>query len=182
MYLYNELTARANAGSPVRVGLIGAGKFGSMFLSQVPTTPGLSVVAISDLNPGAARQTCRDVGWSEELVAATDFNDDALHMLGTQNIDVVVEATGNPAVGLVHAQRAIQQGVHIVMVNVEADVLAGALLAEDVGEINRVQCCGCWERDKIPAVLSCIYPRYCLGPLWTHCGSGRRCWDEQPNV
>jgi len=131
MYLYNELTARANAGSPVRVGLIGAGKFGSMFLSQVPTTPGLSVVAISDLNPGAARQTCRDVGWSEELVAATDFNDDALHMLGTQNIDVVVEATGNPAVGLVHAQRAIQQGVHIVMVNVEADVLAGALLAED---------------------------------------------------
>ncbi len=130
MYLYNELLARAEADNPVRVGLIGAGKFGSMFLSQVPTTIGLQVVSISDLNPGNARQTCRDVGWTDQLVDETDFNDDALHMLATQQLDVVVEATGNPSVGLVHAQRAIAEGLHIVMVNVEADVLAGSLLAE----------------------------------------------------
>jgi len=131
MYFYNELTARADANNPVRVGLIGAGKFGSMFLSQVPTTKGLQVVSISDLNPANAQQACRDVGWPEELVAQTNFNDDAMTMMANERIDVVVEATGNPAVGLVHARTAIQHGLHIVMVNVEADVLAGALLAEE---------------------------------------------------
>jgi predicted homoserine dehydrogenase-like protein len=61
MYLYNELMARADANKPVRTGLIGAGKFGSMFLSQVPTTPGLVVSCIADLDPARAQQTCRNV-------------------------------------------------------------------------------------------------------------------------
>ena len=51
MYLLDELMRRAASSQPVRVGLIGAGKFGSMFLSQVPTTPGLTVCAIADLDP-----------------------------------------------------------------------------------------------------------------------------------
>jgi len=131
MYLNNEIIARAEANNPVRVGLIGAGKFGSMFLSQVPTTKGLQVASISDLNPAAAQQTCRDVGWPDELVAQTHFNDDAMTMMANERIDVVVEATGNPVVGLLHARSAIQHGLHIVMVNVEADVLAGALLAKE---------------------------------------------------
>ena len=59
MYIYQELAARAAAGNPVRVGLIGAGKFGSMFLSQVPTTPGLEVAVIADLAPDRARQACK---------------------------------------------------------------------------------------------------------------------------
>ncbi|MGB1398756.1 MAG: flagellar biosynthesis protein FlgA, partial [Candidatus Puniceispirillaceae bacterium] len=58
MYLYDQLLQRADANRPVRVGLIGAGKFGSMFLSQVPTTPGLSVAAIADLRPDNARAAC----------------------------------------------------------------------------------------------------------------------------
>ncbi len=131
MYFYNELCARADANNPVRVGLIGAGKFGSMFLSQVPTTKGLQVVSISDLNPAHAQQTCRDVGWAEELIRQTDFNDNAMTMMDKARVDVIVEATGNPAVGLLHARSAIQHGLHIVMVNVEADVLAGALLARE---------------------------------------------------
>jgi len=131
MYFYNELIARADANNPVRVGLIGAGKFGSMFLSQVPTTKGLHVASISDLNPAQAQQTCRDVGWSDELIVQTQFNDDAMTMMANERIDVVVEATGNPAVGLLHARSAIKHGLHIVMVNVEADVLAGALLARE---------------------------------------------------
>ena len=129
MYLYDQLLQRADANRPVRVGLIGAGKFGSMFLSQVPTTPGLVVTAIADLRPDNARAACRFVGWPDELIAGTEFTDDAAAMMASGKVDVVVEATGNPIAGIRHAQKAIENGVHIVMVNVEADVLAGAELA-----------------------------------------------------
>ena len=129
MYLYDQLLQRADANRPVRVGLIGAGKFGSMFLSQVPTTPGLIVAAIADLRPDNARAACRSVGWPDELIAGTEFTDDAAAMMASGKVDVVVEATGNPIAGIRHAQKAIENGVHIVMVNVEADVLAGAALA-----------------------------------------------------
>ena len=129
MYLYDQLLQRADANRPVRVGLIGAGKFGSMFLSQVPTTPGLTVAAIADLRPDNARAACRSVGWPDELIAGTEFTDDAAAMMASGKVDVVVEATGNPIAGIRHAQKAIENGVHIVMVNVEADVLAGAALA-----------------------------------------------------
>jgi predicted homoserine dehydrogenase-like protein len=129
MYIYQELLARAEANEPVRVGLIGAGKFGSMFLSQVPTTPGLKVSVIADLNPDNARKTCKSVGWNDALVADTRFTDDAFAMMASSDVDVVVEATGNPAAGIAHARGAFATGKHIVMVNVEADVLAGPLLA-----------------------------------------------------
>ena len=129
MYLYDQLLQRADANRPVRVGLIGAGKFGSMFLSQVPTTPGLVVTAIADLRPDNARAACRSVGWPDELIAGTEFTDDAAAMMASGKVDVVVEATGNPIAGIRHSQKAIENGVHIVMVNVEADVLAGAELA-----------------------------------------------------
>lgn len=131
MFVYQELLARAEAADPVRVGLIGAGKFGSMFLSQVPSTPALRVSAIADLRPDNARQACAEVGWSEAHVADVAFTEDAMQMLARDDVDVVVEATGNPVVGLLHAREAIRQGKHIVMVNVEADVLAGAVLAEE---------------------------------------------------
>ena len=114
----------------MRVALIGAGKFGSMFLSQVPHTPGLEVPVIVDLDPERAREACRTVGWTRELILATDFTADALKAI-SGNVEVVVEATGNPAVGIKHAGAAIAHGKHIVMVNVEADVLAGPLLAEE---------------------------------------------------
>lgn len=138
MYIYQELAARAAAGKPVQVGLIGAGKFGSMFLSQVPTTPGLEVHTIADLNPDGAKAACRHVGWPEELIEKTRFVDDAMALMQTGGIDVVVEATGNPVVGLAHAREAIRNGLHIVMVNVEADVLAGPLLAEEARQAGVV--------------------------------------------
>jgi len=131
MNLYRLLQKRAEAGRPVRVGLIGAGKFGSMFLSQVPTTPGLEVAAIADLAPDRAREACRRVGWTEERIAATRFVDDAAAMVAFPEVEVVVEATGHAPAGIAHARRAIREGKHIVMVNVEADVLAGPLLARD---------------------------------------------------
>ncbi len=138
MYIYRELTARAAAGKPVRVGLIGAGKFGSMFLSQVPTTPALEVAVIADLYPARAKESCKNVGWPEELIAKTRFVENAMAMMQAGNLDVVVEATGDPVVGLRHAREAIRNGLHIVMVNVEADVLAGPLLAEEARQAGVV--------------------------------------------
>jgi predicted homoserine dehydrogenase-like protein len=130
MNLHHLLSVRRAAGKPVRVALIGAGKFGSMFLSQVPHTPGLEIPVIVDLDPQRAREACRTVGWDVERVATTTFTAD-----GTKaevgNIEIVVEATGNPAVGIRHARAAIAAGKHIVMVNFEADALAGPLLVEE---------------------------------------------------
>src|SRR3954468_862261 len=131
MNLHHLLNARHAAGKPVRVALIGAGKFGSMFLSQVPHTPGLEVPLIIDIDRDRAREACRTVGWDEARTAATTFTDDAARAIAGGAIDVIVEATGNPAVGIKHARAAIAAGKHIVMVNVEADVLAGPLLAQE---------------------------------------------------
>ena len=131
MYIHEQLLERAESGRPVRVALIGAGKFGSMFLSQVPTTRALEVSVIADLEPDRARAACRAVGWNEALVAQTRFTDDAHQAVRSGDVDVVVEATGDPAAGIAHARAAFAAGRHIVMVNVEADVLAGPLLAEE---------------------------------------------------
>ncbi len=128
MNLSSLARARADAGRPVRVALIGAGKFGSMFLAQVPHIAGLSVTHIADLDPERARAACRTVGWSAERIAATRFLDDGLEAVRAE-VDVVIEATGAPEAGLNHARAALDAGSHVVMVNVEADVLAGPVLA-----------------------------------------------------
>ena len=136
MYIYDELAARADR--PVKVGLIGAGKFGSMFLSQVPTTMGLEVAAIADLDVERAKATCKNVGWDDSQLSGTQFFKSAQEMFSEMQLDVVVEATGNPIVGISHARAAIKHRVHIVMVNVEADVLAGAILAKEAREAGVV--------------------------------------------
>jgi predicted homoserine dehydrogenase-like protein len=138
MNLHALLRKRVAAGRPVRVGLIGAGKFGSMFLSQVPTTLGLEVVAIADLAPDRARAACRSVGWPDDRIAATRFTDDAMRMMASPDVEVVVEATGHAPAGIAHARCAIREGKHIVMVNVEADVLAGPLLAREAEQAGVV--------------------------------------------
>ena len=138
MYLHDQLRERAAAGRPVRVGLIGAGKFGSMFLSQVPSALGLEVAVIADLHLDRARAACRAVGWSVERVAGTRFTTDAVEAIGDDAVDVVVEATGDPAAGIAHARAAFAAGRHIVMVNVEADVLAGPLLAAEARDAGVV--------------------------------------------
>ena len=130
MYLYSSLLERQAGQNPVRVGLIGAGKFGSMFLSQVPTTPALEVTCIADLDPARAMKQCASVGWSEDAVKSTRFVDDAADLISADDVDVVVEATGHPAAGIKHALLCIESGKHVVMVNVEADVLAGSYLAK----------------------------------------------------
>ena len=131
MSLYRLSRERAAAGQPVRVGLIGAGKFGAMFLNQVPTMPGLEVSVVADLDPERARQACRTVGWDAARLARTAFVASGAEACADPAVEVVVEATGDPAGGIAHARAAIAAGKHVVMVTVEADILAGPLLAEE---------------------------------------------------
>jgi predicted homoserine dehydrogenase-like protein len=140
MNLHAKLLERAAAGRPITVGLIGAGKFGTMFLAQVRRTPGMHVVGVADLNVTRARDQLRTAGWDAEAYAAsshaeahktrgTHVGDDAAALIACPEIEVIIEATGVPEAGIRHALAAIAHGKHIVMVNVEADALAGPLLA-----------------------------------------------------
>jgi predicted homoserine dehydrogenase-like protein len=131
MGLQDKLAARHAAGKPVRVGLIGAGKFGSMFLAQVPSIAGLDVAVVADLDPERAKAACRTVGWDAARIGRTRFTDRGSDAC---DADVVIEATGNPAAGISHALAAIDAGKHVVMVNVEADALCGWLLAAKARE------------------------------------------------
>ncbi len=149
MNLHAKLRARAEAKRPIRVGLIGAGKFGSMFLAQAPHTPGLHVMAIADLSPNRARQSLHRVGWAGEQFSARSFadsiahgttflTDDATAVIAAEGMEVVIDATGHPAAGIHHALLCCKHRRHIVMVNVEADVLAGPLLARRAAEAGIV--------------------------------------------
>ena len=140
MNLHRLLMERAADKRPLRVALIGAGKFGSMFLSQVRRTAGLHLVAVCDLAPARARESLKRVGWPAEQYAAkslaaaraagsTFVTDDALTVIASDAIEIAIDATGNPAAGIRHALACCEHGKHIVMVNVEADALAGPLLA-----------------------------------------------------
>ncbi len=131
MNLFAKLQTQAASGSPVRVGLIGAGKFGSMFLSQVPTTPGMEVTAIADLAPERARAAMTTVGWDTDCTTRTAIVTSGAELASRDDVDVIIDATGHPEAGILHARAAIAGGKHIVMVNVEADVLAGPLLAKE---------------------------------------------------
>lgn len=140
MNLFAKLSEREAAARPVRIGLIGAGKFGTMFMTQARRTPGLHLVGLADLNVARARSQLAAAGWPQPQYAATSLGDalkhrttlvtdDADALIGCPEIDVIVEATGDPKTGIRFALAAIAHGKHIVMVNVEADALAGPLLA-----------------------------------------------------
>jgi len=120
--------------SPIRVGLIGAGKFGSMFLSQEPTMPDVEVVAIADLVPERAREACRRVGLDETRISQLQFLDDGEVLSAAPDIDVVIEATGDPAAAIRHGLVAFEARHHVVNVTVEADALVGPLLAEKAAD------------------------------------------------
>jgi predicted homoserine dehydrogenase-like protein len=127
--LHRLLKQREERGAPLRVGLIGAGKFGSMYLSQVRHTPGVRITAIADLDPQRARDALRTVGWSDSSIATLRYFDDARRLIEEPDVDIVIDATGSPAAGIGHVLACCEHRKHIIMVNVEADALAGPLLA-----------------------------------------------------
>lgn len=164
MSMFQELKRRAAAGQPVRVGLIGAGKFGSMYLSQAWRTPGIQMTGVADLSPAHAQASMRRVGWSDEQFAASSFEDaarrgltfltfDALAMIASAFIDIVIDATGSPAAGIRHVLTACEHRKHVIMVNVEADALAGPLLARRAAEAGIIYSMAAGDQPALIAEL-----------------------------
>ena len=140
MNLYAKLLERQAQRRPIKVGLIGAGKFGAMYLHQVPRTPGVHLVGIADLSPSRAMENLQRVGWAEERYGAASL-DDAIQngttlvsedweaLVKHPGIDVIVECTGNPVAAVEHCLAAFAAGKPIINVTVEADAFCGPMLA-----------------------------------------------------
>jgi predicted homoserine dehydrogenase-like protein len=128
MNLYSKLQERAD--KPLRIGLIGAGKFATMYLAQVPRTPGIRLVQIADLAPANAKANLERVGWSAAAIAATPIVEDWQKVVSHPDIDIVIEATGNPVAAVEHILAAFKHGKHVVNVTVEADAFCGLALAQ----------------------------------------------------
>ncbi|KAJ5754311.1 saf domain-containing protein [Penicillium manginii] len=146
--LSTKLLQLEESGRPIQVGIIGAGKFGSMFISQSHRTTGIRLAGIADLSAQRALDALKKTGFPEEkydISATLSIEDgikanktvittDSAQLIATPGIDVILEVTGNPAAGVRHALLCCEHKKHIVMINVEADVLAGPLLARKAKE------------------------------------------------
>ncbi len=140
MGLYQQLQVRAAQGRPIRVGLIGAGKFGTMFLAQALRLPGVHVVGVADLDVTRARSNMEYAHWPRERISAptlaaalqsgaTCITDDSAALIAHPGIEIIVEATGDPVVAVGHLLAAFAAGKHVISATVEADALCGAALA-----------------------------------------------------
>jgi predicted homoserine dehydrogenase-like protein len=141
MNLHAKLIARAEDAAPLRVAVIGAGKFSAMFLAQARRMRGLHIVGVSDLDIGRARSTLAAVGWPPDQYAASDvaqavrhettyLTESAFDLIADPAMEIVVDITGHPPSAIAHALACLDNGKHLVNVTVEADVLAGPLLAD----------------------------------------------------
>lgn len=146
MNLHELLREREAAGEPIKIGLIGSGRFGTMYLSQARNIPGVRVVGVADINIARAKESFKRVGWPEADIVdsmsavtagKTAIVADALELIAG-DVDVIVEATGNPVVGIKHALAAFEAGKHVMMVTVEADALAGPAIAKRAEEAGVV--------------------------------------------
>jgi predicted homoserine dehydrogenase-like protein len=139
MNLHSLMQKRTAESGPIRVGIIGAGKFSSMFLTQAVSNPGIHVVGLVDIDLAKAKTALETTGWPAERYDAATLADalrtggtcvlqsaDALLECGP--VEVILEITGNPIVGTYHALKAINEHKHVIMVNVEADCMVGPIL------------------------------------------------------
>ena len=149
MNLFAKLSALHEAGSPVCIGLIGAGKFGSMFLAQALKIPALHVAAIADLSPDTARANLALIGWQKEAYSAVSLDsafvrktsfitDDSASLIADNRIEIIIEATGDPLAAVDHIISALNAGKHVINVTVEADAFCGFALARHAEECGRV--------------------------------------------
>ena len=141
MSLFAGLQRRLEAGNPIRLGMIGAGKFGSMFLAQALKLKAINIVGIADLSPDAARSNLRHVGWPENQLTAPSLEDaahtqtihitdDFHHLVASPFIDIIIEATGDPVAAVEHIVAAFEHQKDVINVTVEADAYCGAGLSK----------------------------------------------------
>ena len=132
MYLHSKLE---NYKENINIAFIGCGKFISMFLSQYNQLKKINIDAIVDLDIEKAKSNCIKSGLAKEIIDNINFAN-SIDSILDRNIEILIEATGNPIVGTQHAYKVIQSKKHIIMVNVEADVLCGKYLSDLAKENN----------------------------------------------
>ncbi len=140
MSMYKQLLGLRETGQPIRIGMIGAGKFGTMFLAQAVRIPGIHLVGVVDLRPEAALSNMALAGWPEERICRTSLadaassgkthvGDDWEALTTCPGIDIVIECTGNPIAAVRHCLKAFAEGKDVINVTVEADAFCGTGLA-----------------------------------------------------
>jgi len=135
MYLNTKLECHSK---DIRVAFIGCGKFVSMFLAQYNQLKKIKIDSIVDLNIEQAKENCRKSGLNEKTINEINFSSTLDNTLDRE-IEIFIEATGNPIVGTVHAVKIIKNKKHVILVNVEADVTCGKYLS-DLAKQNNVIC------------------------------------------
>ena len=135
MFLHTKLENRKE---PLRIAFIGCGKFVSMFLAQYNHLDKIQIDSIVDLNIEQAKKNCTNSGLDETTISEINFSK-SLDEILDRNIEIFIEATGNPIVGTVHATNIIKNKKHVILVNVEADITCGKYLS-DIAKENGVIC------------------------------------------
>ena len=135
MYLFSKLQDLKN---PIRVAFIGCGKFVSMFLAQYNQLDKIIIDTIVELDTDRAKKNCAKSGLTKETIDKINFSN-KLDSAFNREIEIFIEATGNPIIGTMHAIKIIENKKNVIMVNVEADVLCGKYLS-DLALKNNVVC------------------------------------------
>ena len=122
----------------INVAFIGCGKFISMFLSQYNHLKKITIDTIVDIKIDQAKKNCLNSGLSQDTINKINFVNSIDEAID-RNIEIFIEATGNPIIGTVHAYKIIKKKKHVILVNVEADVVCGKYLS-DLAKKNGVIC------------------------------------------
>ena len=155
----------------IKVAFIGCGKFISMFLSQYNQLKKIKIDTIIDLKIDQAKKNCSNSGLTEDTIKEINFTN-SLNEAINRDIDIFIEATGNPIVGTVHADKIIKKKKHIILVNVEADVTCGKYLS-DLAKQNGVICSMAYG-DQPSLILEQIEWARLNGFLVTCAGKGTK--------
>ncbi|WP_428391637.1 NAD(P)H-dependent oxidoreductase [Lichenicoccus sp.] len=146
MSIAEDLARRAEAGRPVQVGLIGCGEMGTDIVTQLSLMPGIELAVLAEMRLDAAflaldiagigrdaARLCETQAQAEDAIAAglIAITQDGTIACVTGQVDVIIDATGNPGIGTELALKAMAAGKHVVMMNVEADVTVGAMLVRE---------------------------------------------------
>lgn len=178
-----ELAARETAGRPIRVAVIGCGEMGTDLVTQIARMKGIRVAAIADRRGTNAIEAIRIARLPAEIAAPVDglpaleaaigagkiaICDDALTILRSGQIDVVIDATGRPVAGAEIGLASIRAGKHLVMMNVEADVTIGPYLRREAAKAGLVYTIGAGDEptatmELIEFVTALGYPIVAAG-------------------
>lgn len=161
--LAHDLAEREASGRPIRVGIIGSGEMGTDLVTRIAHMRGIEVGAITELKPEAALKAAEiaygEPGHARQVESASAMTkameagkiavtEDAELLVSNGLIDVVIDATGVPAVGAEIGLRAMEHGKHLVMMNVEADVTIGAYLKNEADRLGVVYSLGAGDEPS----------------------------------